>query len=232
MSSVLALDIKGVFLDGTTSFDGWDSDAFVSNGVRYPGYDAWPTGIGSNVSGSGDATLEKAGNGTGGGPYPTGGSIYHGGSSATPNTLGGSLYVSELTALENVKTIAFQIIISDAYGYDFFDRVGPKLIVNGAELSATYFHDLGSEPASGTPTGDPMFNNLYAYQWDVSSLGPISQFEISWSSVQHARILGLQLDQSDAIHGDYFAAVPEPGTIVALSAGALALLRRRKKKAS
>jgi len=59
----------------------------------------------------------------------------------------------------------------------------------------------------------------------------VNSLEIEWSSVQHARIKGLQLDQSSAVHGDVFAPVPEPATIVALSAGALALLRRRKKNA-
>lgn len=231
MSSAFAvLNTQAVYLDGNTSFDGWDVGAFVRfNGVPYPGTAAWPNGIGSNVAGSEDATLEKAGNGVNGGPYPIGTSIYHGGSSTTPNTLGGSLYVQDLTALSNVKTVAFQLIITDAYSYDFYDDIAPKLVVNGNSYSSNFFHELDSESV-GDFGGEPAFAHLYAFQWDVSGLGAISSFEVAWSSVQHSRILGLQLDQSDAIHGDYFAAVPEPGTIVALSAGALALLRRRKKK--
>ncbi len=228
-----------VTLNGTTQFDGWDGNGFAANGVNYPGTSPWPGPIVSNVAGSGDAGLFKVANGTGGGPYPTGSAglrnIYHGGTSATPNTLGGTLKVGDSTLVAGIQTVVFQIIIGEAYGYDFFNHEAPVLTVNGETTShtATFTHLLAQEqngtfpvPGGGT---EPLYDNLWGLQWDLAGLGDVTSLEITWSSVQHARIKGLQLDQSNQFQGDYFASVPEPGTMAALGLGAAALLRRRKK---
>lgn len=238
-SAFPALYTVNVTLDGATQFDGWDGNGFAANGVNYPGTAPWPGPIASNVAGSGDAGLFKVANGPGGGPYPTGSAglrnIYHGGTSAIPNTLGGTVMVGDSTLVAGIQTVAFQIVIGEAYGYDFFDHVAPVLTVNGETTSytATYAHLLGQEqngtfpvPGGGT---EPLYDNLWGFQWDLSGLGTVTSLEITWSSVQHARIKGLQLDQSDEIHGDYFATVPEPATMAALGLGAAVLLRRRKK---
>lgn len=240
-SAFAALYTQSVTLNGTTSFDGWDQNGFASNGVSYPGTAPWPTPIAPNATGSGDAGLFKVANGVGGGPYATGQpglrNIYHGGTSSTPNTLGGTLKVADSTLVSGIQTVLFQIIISEAYGRDFYNYLAPVLKINGESGSHIFtYANLLAQEQNGTfpvPGGgeEPLYDNLWAFQWDVSGLGTVNSLEIEWSSVQHARIKGLQLDQSSAIHGDYFATVPEPGTIIALSAGALALLRRRKKNA-
>lgn len=238
-SAFSVLYTQSVTLDGTTQFDGWDGNGFAANGVTYPGTSAWPGPIASNVAGSGDAGLFKVANGVGGGPYPTGSAgvrnVYHGGTSAIPNTLGGSLKVGDSTLVSGIQTVVFQIIISEAYGYDFYNEVAPVLTVNGGAMTyaATYTHLLDREQNGTFPVpgggSEPLYDNLWGYQWDLSGLGSVTSLEISWSSVQHARIKGLQLDQSDEFNGDYFASVPEPGTMAALGLGAAVLLRRRKK---
>lgn len=229
-------------LTGTKSFDGWDGNGFVANGVNYPGMGTWPGPMATNMAGSGDAGLIKVGNGVGGGPYATGSAglrnIYHGGVSTVPNTLGGTLKVGDSTVVASAQTLFFQIIIAEAFGWDFYNDVAPILKINGqaTTYAATFSHLLDREqngtfevPGGGT---EPLYDNIYGMQWNLAGLGAVNSLEIEWSSVQHARIKGLQLDQTTDVYGDHFAAVPEPGTIVALSAGAIALLRRRKKKSA
>lgn len=242
-SAFATLYTQGVTLNGSTSFAGWDGNGFAANGVNYPGTGTWPGAVLPNAAGSDDSGLFKVANGVGGGPYPYYSSaaqaraIYHGGQSSTPNTLGGTLKVSDATPVSGLQTIVFQVIIQEAFGYDFYSDVAPVLKINGAATTyAANFTHLISQEQNGTftPPGgqpEPLYNNLYGFQWDVSGLGSINSFDLEWSSVQHALIFGLRLDESNQVHGDYFATVPEPGTMAALGLGAVALLRRRKKQA-
>jgi len=179
MSSGFAvLYTQSVDLDGTTSFDGWDGNGFAANGVGYPGTSPWPGPIATNMAGSGDAGLFKVGNGVGGGPYATGNpgvrNIYHGGQSTTPNTLGGTLKVGDSTLVGGIQTVLFQIIISEAYGRDFYNFLAPVLKINGEStpFGITYANLLAQEQ-NGTfpvPGGgeEPLYDNLWAFQWDVS----------------------------------------------------------------
>jgi hypothetical protein len=48
-----------------------------------------------------------------------------------------------------------------------------------------------------TELDEPVFVNTWGFQWDVSSLGPISSLEIDFSAVTHAQIYAVRLDQSD-----------------------------------
>ena len=241
-----------ISLGGTTQYDGWANFTptnFPGTG-NFPGGTPWANPLGSNTAGSGDATLRKTANGTGGGgPFVLSGSIYSGGFSSTPNTFGGSLAVDDTTVVSGLKTVAFQLEIGEAFGYDLYNRVDPVLnytyIPTGgspttASFSSTLFTtrlahvDTGAsftDPTTGLP--QELFNNLYGYQWDLSGVaGTVTGISISFNTVQHSQIYSLQLDQSSQAHGSNVfvaAAVPEPTSLAALGLGAIALVRRRRK---
>ncbi len=245
---------------GNRQFDGWATSAIIGSANSgfsgFPGSGVWPRAITSQtvhgIHGDGDAGLYKAKNGTGGGPYPAGGSIYFGGFSGDINNDGGTLAVYDSTPIVNVKTVTFQFVIGEAWTYDLWNRADPILKVNGVAtnggaggalptgtpVALTYSEVLERE-FNGTvemPSGtENLYNNLRAYQWDLSSIvDPITSFSIEFTGVQHAQLYALQLDQSDAFmnYAAWQQPVPEPATIVALSAGALALMRRRKKNSA
>ncbi len=221
---------------GTTQFDRW-LDLTLAANPGYPGFPGsapWPSPIGSNQPGSGDAVLNKVSNGTGGGAYPAGAGLYFGGFSSTINNPGGTLSVSDSTPVANLATIGFQIQIGEAWTYDFLNGILPTLSYNGGaqNLAATSWQLL-EQYDNGTvtmPSGpETVYINTYYLTWDTTSLGAISDFTISFDGVQHAQVYGLQLDQSDTA-----VAVPEPGTWAL--AGALLIggivYRKRFRKAA
>lgn len=244
---------RTVTLGGTSQYDGWanfNSTNFPGAG-SFPGTGAWTNGpLGSNTAGSGDGTLRKAANGSGGGPYVASGSIYFAGFSSTPNTNGGQLALEDTTAISGLKTVVAQIEIGEAFGYDLYNRAdavlsysyiptGGSSTVNGS-FSSTAFTSLLASVDTGETfpnpvTGDdePLYRNLRAYQWDLSGIaGTVTSISVAFNGVQHAQLYSAQLDQSTAIHGTNVfspAAVPEPTSMAALGLGALALLRRRRK---
>jgi hypothetical protein len=65
---------------------------------------------------------------------------------------------------------------------------------------------------------EPIYENEWLVQWDVSGLGPITDFGIRFQGVQHAQLYELRLDQGDA-----YTLVPEPATALQLLAGLLGL---------
>lgn len=227
-------------LTGNTQYDGWIN----LNSVSYPGYGgfpgngSWPSGIGSNrtlsntfnISEPGDALLLKTGNGTGGGPYLAGGSIYFGGFSADINNPGGSLAVSDTTPVADLRNVVFQVQIGEAWTFDFVNHALPTLSFNGGSQNLAATTTVTVERFfNGTvqmPTGEEnVYINTYLLQWDLSAIaGPITDFRANFTGVQHAQVYGLRLDQSDV-----YTTVPAPGAAALLAVGMGAMSRRRRR---
>jgi hypothetical protein len=145
--------------------------------------------------------------------------------------MGGTLRVSDLTPLANLKTLVFQIQIGEATGYDLYSA--PALKINGgSSVVNLLFSGILNRFQSGTFTSpatgldEPVYLNTRGYQWDVSSLGTVTSFAIDFSGVTHSQIYGLQLDQSSSVFSS--AVIPEPnvGGLV-LAAACFFLIRRR-----
>lgn len=218
-------------LSGTTQSDTW-SNASLTAGANpgypsFPGSAPWPSAIGSSAGA--DATLSK----TSGSAYPAGTSLYFGGFSATPNASGATLKVADSTPVVGITTVIFQIEIGEAYGYDFYNHVLPTLSYNGGSqnLAATSSALTGQVNAGSFDTPDgtqPLYNNTYLLYWDLSAIsGPITDFSISFTGVQHAQLLQMRLDQSTAALSS--SPVPEPAAISLLALGAGAALIRRRR---
>ncbi len=236
-----------ITLSGTTSFDGWASfsNTTMTGYGSYPGTGAW-TGtygssvvgtIGSNVVGSADAYLSKVSNGTGGGPYVGGSSIYFGGSSTVANTNGGALAITDETPLLGLETIVLQLEIGQVYGHSFFNDALPTLTytyndgtgdVTVSSVASTYSNIL-VQVQNGTMMGEPVYVNLYALQWDLSAVtGEIIDYTINFNAVQHAQVYAAQVNQSDTMT----QAVPEPSTYAMLIAGSAMLFWRMRRRES
>ncbi len=238
-----------IALTGNTSTDGWTNASLTigsnSGFPGFPGTGAWPRPIESVVGG--DAQLVKIANGTGGGPYPAGGSIYYGGFSGEANTNGGTLAVTDATPVADLANVLFQIEIGEAWTYDFFNHELPTLTYSfesgNATIGATAWKVI-EKVENGTvemPTGpdgamqdEPIYLNTYLLQWDLSGVTEtITGISISFTAVQHAQLYALQLDQSSVYtQHALLAAVPEPATYAAIIGGlalvGVMILRRRK----
>lgn len=162
----------------------------------------------------GDALLYKVANGLGGGPYPAGSSIYFGSFGAKPDTLGGTLGVADTNPLVGVQTLAFQVAIGAAWGYDFYkedpgstDIPLPSLYINGSLVDVpvtptllTQVYSTTTKMASGY---EDVYVNLYGFQFDLSGFTEgIDKFELRFSAVEHAQLYALSLDQTDQAYGD------------------------------
>lgn len=238
-------------LGGTTEFSGWENfnpGTYPGTG-NFPGSSAWATPLAPNVSGSGDANLMKAANGaSGGGPYVSSTSIYFGSFVTPQNGFGGTLRVADATPVAALKTVTFQLLAGEAFGYDLYNRADPVLSYTyvptgsttpvSASFGSTLFStrmahvDTGNtftDPTTGQP--QELYNNLYGYQWDLSTIGgAVTGLSVTFNGVQHSQVYALRLDQgSQTTSPNVFAAVPEPASLAALAIGAAALLRRRRK---
>lgn len=234
--------LTSVTLPGTTASEAWTTfnPATFPGYPGYPGTADWPAPIASQtgdiVAPDTRATLNKTGNGpTGalyGGPYIGASYVYHGGRSTEPNVLGGSLRVSDAAPLIGVRTVVFQIEINNPFGHSFYNDVLPVLSFTAeggltSGVTASYVAMVDSEPAEPF-MGNEVTRDTWALQWDLPE--GVTEFSIDWSSVQHAQIYALQLDQGTGVaQGSVLPpAVPEPTTLALAVAGALVAVRRRR----
>ncbi|HMN79321.1 MAG TPA: hypothetical protein PKA20_05250 [Burkholderiaceae bacterium] len=191
------------------------------------------------VSGTelGGATLNKVANGSGGGPYAAGGSIYFGGFSDVVNLNGGTLSVVDSTPLAGLETVVFQVGIGEAWTYDFLNHALPTLTVTTASgTSAPLVADFNQKVEAfdnGTvemPTGtETVYINQYALQWNLSGYSDITSLAVSFSGVQHAQLYGLTLTEGDTF--TQVVAVPEASMPLMMAAGlgGVAFLVRRRR---
>lgn len=221
-------------LTGNTQYDGWEN-LTASNNPGYggfPGSGAWPSPIGSNAAGSGDAELDKVA----GAAYPASEGLYFGGFSPTPNTEGGTLSVSDSTPVADLEHVVFQVEVGEAFGYDFYNEALPTLSYNGGSQALAGTSDMIGQIQDGTFTDpisgedEPVYINTWMTEWDLSSLGAITDFEIAFTPVQHSSVRGVRLDQSDTFTA---SAVPTPSTLAlgVAAFGGLMLRRPRRRMA-
>jgi hypothetical protein len=226
-------------LSGNTQYDGWIglTNANYPGYGNFPGSGNWPGTIGSNrtaantfnASEAGDATLAKAANGAGGGPFVGSSSVYFGGFLTSPNNLGGQIAFADATPVANLKTVTFQLQIAEAIGYDLYNRAFPVLSYNGGSQNlAGVFNQRIERFDNGTfqsPIGpDTLWINTYFIQFDLSGVvDPITDFKVSVTGAMHAQVYGARLDQSDV-----FTAVPTPGALSVLGLTGLVAGRRRR----
>ncbi len=251
--SWLPSDPLNISLDGNQTYDLWLNLASSSNSSRttpfyfngnlmgyspyivpgnsgygmFPGTNpaTWATPIRSQfwTNGHTQGELHKISNGTGGGPFPSGSTIYYGGASPVANTDGGTLGVKSY-AISDIQTVAFQLSLGEAYGYTLYDRDGngfgfedmPKLNVYDTSggflttLSADYADiikkayngSLDMPPGSGVD--EDIYINTFGLQWDLSALaGEVGSFQIDWTGVQHAQLWSFRVDQTDAAYDSF-----------------------------
>lgn len=233
-AAVASAQFSSPNLPGNTDFDGWDnltrSNPQIANAnPPFPGFieaaNPWPEAIESVLTQgtadpsdddlTGDAAFDKL-SGFG---YPAGVSIY-----ASPFG-NGTFSVADATPISDLETVVFQIQIgSGSAGWLESD---PTLIINGS--TAVPLFDSGTFSSEFDPDGPfgALTINVFAYQWDVSGLGPITDFDVQFTTAgTSTTIFGLQLDQ-----GDQFAAVevPAPGAVALLGLGALSVGSRRRR---
>jgi hypothetical protein len=231
-----------ISLGGNTRSEGWDNlrNSVISGAGNHPGTAAWTSSIASQTGdNAGSSSITKIANGTGGGPYIGGSSLYFGGFSSVVNNFGGTVGVSTTGTgvLSGVQTLVFQVDIGAPWGYDFHDLVAPTLsyttnegTVNGVTASFISLYGQVQNGTFATPGGDqPVYINSYALQFDLSGVeDPITEFTISINGVQHSQIYGMGLQQSDQAYSVSVLPVPEPSTALLGALGALGLLRRRR----
>ncbi|RYD63902.1 MAG: hypothetical protein EOP83_11015, partial [Verrucomicrobiaceae bacterium] len=195
----------------------------LANGGMFPGMTMWAPYKSQFFTGATQGELVKISNGTGGGPYPAGASIYYGGASPESNVNGGTLGLKGYAAT-GVKTVTAQISIGEAYGYSLFDTgvVGigpedlPKLKVYDpsgnllATLDATYSgvikkaYNGSLEMPPGSGLDEDVYINTYGLQWNLSAIeGDIGWYQADWTGVQHAQLWSLRLDQTDAAQSGF-----------------------------
>lgn len=219
-SSYVYADPLILTLSGDAQTDLWGAGSLTAqanpNYGSFPGTGNWPGPIQSPTGG--DAYLLKLSNGPGGGPFPSGSGIYYGGFDTGLNVSGGTLAVEDATPVAGVKTVAFQIQIGQAYGYDLKDNDPSKVTLvvttDTGEVtldSQSYAGVLnrfynGSVPMPTGPGGamepQDIYVNLWGMQWDLSTItSNILSYQVRFTGVQHASLGQLQLDQSSTAYG-------------------------------
>lgn len=225
---------------GNTSYSSWSN----VNSLNYTGYGsfpgntAWPAPIRA-TEGATNSTLNRiAGSPTGGGPFLATESIYFGNFAQVPNTLGGTLRLSNSFSLTNLKTLVFQIQIGEATGYDFFNPSGfPKLSLNGGTYTNALYTNLvnryqnGTFPSPSSGKDEPVYVNTWAYQWNLTNASPINNYAIDFSAVTHAQVYALRWDSTSVLQNSQV--IPEPSTLgllVLAATGFAGYILRKKKR--
>jgi len=191
-------------LTGVTEYNGWVglTNSNYSGYPMFPGFGPWGAPLGPNQTGSGSAGIYKVSDGTTGGPFPSSSSMYFGGVTSVINAYGGTLSVTDLSPVAGVKNVVLQIQIGEAWTYDFFNHVLPKLNYNGGTQALAPTSAVVIEKYyNGTvemPSGlEDVYINTYLIQWDLSTLPGITDFSLTFDGAEHAQLYAVQLDQSD-----------------------------------
>jgi hypothetical protein len=210
-------------LSGITEYEGWEG-LTAANNPGFPGFfnftDPWPNPITPSIAGSaGNAGFDKLN----GGGYAGSQSIYN-------FTAPGTFAVANASPLADLETVALQLDLGEG---DSFLLGSPVLNYNGGSqaLSPT-FTQSGNGPTAFTnpQTGDPSTTTLFGFQWDLSSVGSITDYSIQWTTDAHVTTYNLQLDSSDSFTGNSISAVPEPATYpLAAAFAALAFVATRRR---
>lgn len=207
---------------GDSQFEAWDNLTFTNfsqatYGGGFPGFAEWTDTIDATETGSfGNATFDKLS----GAGYPATQSIY------TPFN-GGVFSVSNTSSLGfDVETVVFQIDIGPG---DEFWLSEPVLNVNGGAqaLDPDFVASTGSTNTFVNPN-DPSqagTTTIFQYQWDLTSAGNVTGYEVLFETGRHAQIYEIQLDLGDT----FIAVVPEPASI-GLVMGGLTLIGRRRRR--
>ena len=209
-------------LAGSTEYEGWE-DLTAANNPGYPGFmtftNPWPNPISPNIAGSaGKAGFDKVS----GGGYPGSASIYN-------FSAAGTYTIANTNPLAGLGTVVVQLDLGE--GNSFFTAT-PVLNYNGGtQALAPTFSEQGAGPTAFTnpQTKDPGTTTLFGYQWDLRSVGGITEYAIEWTTDAHVTTYNLRLDSSDTYSGNAITAVPEPATsglALALAVLGLAAVRR------
>lgn len=223
---------------GTTDFDAWDDlsrdnpQVFAANNDGdanndYPDFftstDLWPAPIesvltqGTTSTGDDDPTGDAGFDKVSGRGYPAGESIYN---SFDP----GVFKVFDNTPVNGLETVLFQIEIApgvegfldpnveNVSGF-FVDGGEAVLNYNGGSQELSPVIDFAFDTGNQFPNPDagPPFveSRIFGFQWDLSGLGSITEYEVVWSTLQFSTNYQMQLDSSDtyspsaAIPGDF-----------------------------
>ncbi|WOO42336.1 PEP-CTERM sorting domain-containing protein [Rubellicoccus peritrichatus] len=188
-------------------------------GTNYPtsaGYNSfftntngWTTPISAS---SGSATFDKV---AGGGGYPASSSIYN-------FDTAGSFFIADTSPIAGLETVVFQ---TDMVGA-FSATNAPVLSYNGGtqDLVADYTAVAVGDFAFGA---DP--STIFAFQWDLSGLGSITDYTIEWGSIAHSANFAMQLNTSNGSLAG--SAIPEPSTYgLILGSLCLGILVHRRRR--
>lgn len=215
-------------LTGTVQYDGWDdfggiagygsndvgpTSNFIPPSTFGPPL-PWPAPLASFETGSGDATLMR----TSGSHYSAGFSLY---------TFAGSsgFTIGDSSAISNLNTVVFTI--ADWVGTS--PTGAPTFNYNGGTqaLVADY---VSSDPFSTVNFGgDDFVVSARTFQWDLSGISGITDFNIDWTQGSSAGVTAIQLEQSSVFTVASATVVPEPTSLGLFGMGAALLLARRRK---
>jgi hypothetical protein len=236
VAQIIDINFSG---SGTTSYSAWSNiNSFNYTGYgSFPGNSPWPTPIRATQGSTNSVLNRVSGAPTGGGPFLASESIYFGSFAQIPNTLGGTLRLSNSLSLTNLRTLVFQIQIGEALGYDFFEPSGlPRLSLNGGTYTNAGFTNLvnrfqnGVFPSPETGQDEPVWINTLAFQWNVTNASAITNYAVDFSGVTHSQIYALRWDSTSVLQGQV---VPEPSTLGLLAlaaAGAAGYIIRKRKR--
>lgn len=211
-------------LDGTTDSSSW-SDLTFMNYPAYPDFadqgqgdfdDLWPAPISPTAGTTADIGFNKVS----GGGYPASSAIYK-------HTVPGTFIVTDASPLADLETVTFQLDMAPGNG---FFIATPTLNYNGGTQGLLPdFNEQGAGNFTASFGPDTFPTSLFGYQWDLTSLGTISDFEIVWTAADFSSTYELQLDSSDTFGGNAISAVPEPAAGALLAGLAVVLLATRRR---
>jgi hypothetical protein len=109
----------------------------------------------------------------------------------------------------------------------FSNNTTAQLTANWAELTTK--GENGTTTAGGTE--EPVYINLYAFQWDLTGYSNISSFNVSFDVVAHSQTYAARLTQSDVFNQVVAVPVPEPESYAMILAGLglIGLAARRRQ---